>query len=551
MSTTEPWQNIVARKQDERSSKIPPEWKIPGDLLPPSEVLDVQDFPRTSGFFTDRELLITESSASDVVDQIATSTWSSEEVVRAVCKRAACAQQLLNCVTEIYFDQAIARAKELDYHLKREGKTIGPLHGLPISLKDQFNVPGLDSTIGYVSYAFKPATEPSTLAKLLLDAGAVLYVKSNVPSTLMMGESVNNTFGRTVNPRNRNLTTGGSSGGESALVTFRASFLGVGTDIGGSIRHPCSYTGLFGLRPSHGRISYQHVVNTYVGQEAVRSCAGPMCRSAKDVRLFMSTMASQQPWIHDPQCIPLPWRAEQEVLPEQLCFGFGLGDGTVTPTPPLRRAMEITKAKLQAAGHRVIDFVPTEMAEASRIIYQMWSADGFEEFRRDRDASGEPLHPDLERWMANTEHAHSISSTWQNQNQRAHLARKWLDKWQATQKETGTGRPIDGLIVPSTPFPAIRHDGGYPWHYGTLSPLLDLTTGVFPVTKVDLEKDKVSPDFQPISEKDKEVMEYYGCPENHENALIGLAIVGRRLEEEKVTRMLQVMSDVVGVDYAT
>jgi amidase len=380
-------------------------------------------------------------------------------------------------------------------------------------LKDQFSIKGLDSTIGYISYAEKPAKANSTLADLLLSAGAILYVKSNVPATLMMGESVNNIFGRTLNPRNRQLTTGGSSGGESALVTFRASFLGVGTDIGGSIRHPCSYTGLFGLRPSHGRVSYQQAVNTYLGQEAVRSCAGPMCRSAKDIRLFMSSLAEQKPWLSDLQCLPIPWRAQEEILPETMCFGFGMGDGTVTPSPPLRRAMEITKAKLIAAGHKVVDFIPYEQAEAMEIVRKMWSADGGEEFRRDTDITGEPLHPHVEAWLGHSSKAtaQTVFETWQNQHERALLGQRWLERWQKTVELTGTGRPIDGLIMPSTPFPAIRHDGGYPWQYGALSPLLDITTGVFPVTKVNLENDKVPENWKAISETDQKLMDYCEC----------------------------------------
>jgi amidase len=381
------------------------------------------------------------------------------------------------------------------------------------SLKDQFSIKGLDSTIGYISYAFKPAKANSTLTDLLLSAGAILYVKSNVPATLMMGESVNNVFGRTLNPRNRQLTTGGSSGGESALVTFRASFIGVGTDIGGSIRHPASYTGLFGLRPSHGRVSYQGAVNTYLGQEAVRSTAGPLCRSAADIRLFMSSLASTKPWLADLQCLPMPWRSSEETLPSKLCFGWGMGDGKVTPSPPLRRAMEITKMKLEAAGHEVIDFIPTEQAEAMPIIMKMWSVDGGQEFRRDTDLSGEPLHPHLEDWLGHSSaiKPQTVFETWENQQKRTLLGQKWLERWESTKEVTGTGRPIDGLIMPSTPFPAIRHDGGYPWQFGALSPLLDLTTGVFPVTKVDLEKDKVPKGWQAISEMDQKLMDYCEC----------------------------------------
>jgi amidase len=129
----EPWQTIAARKQAERDSKIPIEWKIPTNLKPSEETNFVQDFPYKSGFFTARELEITESTASTVVSKIASSEWNSVEVVKAVCKRAAVAQQLINCVTEIYFNEAIKRAEDLDAYLKKEGKVIGPLHGLPIS----------------------------------------------------------------------------------------------------------------------------------------------------------------------------------------------------------------------------------------------------------------------------------------------------------------------------------------------------------------------------------------------------------------------------------
>jgi len=460
-----PWTVIAQAKRAQRASKIPESWKIPSELMPSEDTPDVQDWPVNSGFFTSSELAITESTASEVVKRIATGEWTAEEVMTAVCKRASVAQQLVNCATEIFFDDAIAQAKILDEHFLKEKKTIGPLHGLPISFKDQFNIKGLDTSVGYISWTDKPASEDSTIVTLLCAAGAIPFIKTNVPATLMMGESVNNVFGRTLNPRNRNLTSGGSSGGESALVSFRGSFIGVGTDIGGSIRHPCSFTGLYGLRPSHGRVSYQRAANTYMGQEAVRSSAGPMCRSPADIRLFMSSVAAQKPWLLDPQTLPIPWRTEEEDLPKKLCFGFGMGDGNVTPTPPLRRAMEITKAALLAAGHEVIDYLPTEHPESAEIIEKMWSADGGEEFRRDTDASGEPLPPTVENWLghsAKDAKPMSVFETWQIQNRRTLLQTAWLERWQATQSKTSTGRPIDGLIMPSTPFPAIRHDKGYP-----------------------------------------------------------------------------------------
>lgn len=194
------------------------------------------------------------------------------------------------------------------------------------------------------------------------------------------------------------------------------------------------------------------------------SCAGPMCRSPADVRLFMSSIAAQKPWLHDPQILPIPWRGEEEVLPTNLCFGYAMGDGTVTPSPPMRRAMEMTKKALLAAGHGLIDYIPTECTEAADITNKMWSVDGGKEFQRDTDASGEPLHPQVEAWLGHSAKVDpsSVAEMWENQERKTALQTAWLERWQATSSVTGTGRPIDGLIMPSTPFPAIKHDSGYP-----------------------------------------------------------------------------------------
>jgi amidase len=107
---------------------------------------------------------------------------------------------------------------------------------LPISLKDSINVAGVDSTIGMTGYAFQPEKENSVIVDILLDLGAVMYVKTNVPQSMMTPDTENFTFGQTRNPRSKHLTAAGSSGGLGALVAFRGSFLGIGTDVGGSVR---------------------------------------------------------------------------------------------------------------------------------------------------------------------------------------------------------------------------------------------------------------------------------------------------------------------------
>ena len=126
------WEEIGARKRNERTQKIPENWIIPSHLMPGDNVQNVQNWPAASGFFTSEELAITESTASEVVDKIASGVWKARSVTEAVCKRASVAQQLINCVTEIYFEEALKRADELDAYYAKEGKTIGPLHGLPM-----------------------------------------------------------------------------------------------------------------------------------------------------------------------------------------------------------------------------------------------------------------------------------------------------------------------------------------------------------------------------------------------------------------------------------
>ena len=154
------------------------------------------------------------------------------QVATAFCKRAAIAQQLTNCLTEIFFDRALASARRLDDYLEKHGKTIGPLHGLPISLKDQFDISGIELTMGYAAYLGRVSDEDACLVSLLEDAGAVLYVRTNVPQTLMLDHTENWIFGRTHNPHNVKLSPGGSSGGEGALIALKGSVLGV-------VRHAC------------------------------------------------------------------------------------------------------------------------------------------------------------------------------------------------------------------------------------------------------------------------------------------------------------------------
>jgi amidase len=192
--------------------------KVPSDLiLPPSLIAnppnDVSSIPTTCGLLTDREIEITENyNAVDLARSIASKDLSAVEVTRAFAKRAIIAHQLTCCLTQLFMDEALERAKELDKYLEQHGKPIGPFHGVPISIKEHIPVAGTYSSQG-------------SLASTVFNENDSHMVEST------------SHFGRTLNPFNIKLSAGGSTGGEAALVAMKGSVLGVGTDIGVSEVH--------------------------------------------------------------------------------------------------------------------------------------------------------------------------------------------------------------------------------------------------------------------------------------------------------------------------
>ncbi|RMZ75560.1 hypothetical protein DV737_g5233, partial [Chaetothyriales sp. CBS 132003] len=157
------WEDIAAAKRAALIATIPPEWVIPSDIMPSAKQLDVTSFPKASGWFTPLELNITESTVSEILSNVKAGTWTARVVTSAFCKRAAAAHQLTNCLSETMFTEALEAADALDQTLARTGAVVGPLHGLPISIKDNFNVVGKDSTVGFVSWCNKPLQQNSVL----------------------------------------------------------------------------------------------------------------------------------------------------------------------------------------------------------------------------------------------------------------------------------------------------------------------------------------------------------------------------------------------------
>ncbi|KUI53887.1 Acetamidase [Cytospora mali] len=524
----ETWEEIGARKRATLLASIPKEWLVPAELLPPASQDDVTTWPETSGWFTPEELVITNLSASELVSKLASGALKSVDVTKAFCKRACAAHQLVNCLSETCFDRALETAKARDEHLARTGKPVGPLHGLPVSLKDNFNLKGLDATVGFTSHVDDPAPYDSTLATMLEDAGAVFYVKTNVPTAMMIAESVNNVFGRTVNPRNRQLTSGGSSGGESALISFKGSCLGVGTDIGGSLRIPAACTGIFTLRPSFGRFPTLKCRSGMSGQEAVQSVNGPMARTIADIELEAQTVVEGKPWLYDPRMLPIPWR--EVALPAKLRVAVMWDDGMVTPTPPVSRALKVTVEKLKAAGHEIVDWDPKDQAQGVSLLGRMFLADGAKSIRKELLRTGEPFRPEMKDYELSKEL--STYEMWQTHLERTDLQKRYLDRW----NQAG----IDAILCPTTPFSTVRNGQYKHVGYTGVFNVLDYSCISFPTgLSVDKLMDLPLGDgHQPLSKICEEIHAEYDAHAVHEMP-ISLQLVARRLEEEKVIAMVK------------
>ncbi|THX92793.1 amidase [Aureobasidium pullulans] len=537
------WRQIATQKRDSVLALIPEEWRIPA---PPSvdEQRDVTG-KFIQQYLNTQEIEITETDAVGIVEKTSNGTWTAVEVTKAFCHRSAIAHQLVNCLHEIFYDAAIESAQELDQYFAAHKNPIGPLHGLPISLKDQFHVKGVETSMGYVGWigtfqgekgTGKEKVYESEMVKELRNLGAVLYVKTAVPHTLMCGETTNNIIDYCWNPTNRNLSSGGSSGGEGALISLKGSPLGFGTDIGGSIRIPAAFNGLFGLRPSSGRLPYEGMANSFDGAPSILSVVGPLSSSSAGLKLAVQSILQTEPWQRDPRVHPLPWRNEQEEAAKQLAqdkkltFAVLKHDGLCAPHPPIKRALEETVQKLESLGHKVIEWQPPSHSKLQDICVKAWGYDGGADAARAFALSGEEPKPNIMFAEAPQANATDIM---RNQVEKRDAEKEYMEYWNSTSQLTGTGRPVDAIISPLAPFTAARPNKYTSYSYSVWVNVLDYSSAIVPVTKVDKNVDKDYTDFKPVSETDAKTQATYD-PEIYDGAHVSLQVVCRRLEEEKV-----------------
>ncbi|KAL8582160.1 hypothetical protein ACOMHN_004079 [Nucella lapillus] len=287
----------------------------------------------------------------------------AETVLRAYQEKALEVNSRINCIVE-----AIPEAQELAAACDQTGDKKRLLHGVPISLKENIGVKGYDTTAGLQVNIGNPCEEDSVVVEVFKRHGAIPFVRTNIPQAMLSYACSNPIFGVTQNPHNLNHCPGGSSGGEGAILGGGASIMGLGSDVGGSIRVPAGFCGVYGFKPTLGRFSKQGVYSVTKGRLLIAGVVGPMGRDVDTLVLMTRVMASPDMRQLDPSLPPLPFNDQVFKSTAKLRIGYYTWDGNLPPVPVVCRAVREAKAALESLGHTLVEFTPPDCGETVRLF---------------------------------------------------------------------------------------------------------------------------------------------------------------------------------------
>ncbi|XP_040190495.1 vitamin D3 hydroxylase-associated protein-like [Rana temporaria] len=299
---------------------------------------------------------------ADLIEKLQTGEVTPKTVLSIYMKRALEVTHQVNCLTD-YLPECEEQLERLQHETVR-----GPLYGVPISLKDNYNYKGHASMLGLMKNLDHLAGEDAVIVQVLKRRGAVPFVKTNVPQSMLNYDCSNPVFGQTLNPLNHSKTPGGSSGGEGALLAGRGSILGFGSDIGGSLRFPAAFCGVCTLKPTGNRLSKVGVQSSSPGQKSVTAMVGPIARDVESLVIAMRALLCDDMFQLDPTVPPVPFNEKVYSGTGPLRIGYYEDDGSTMATPSMRRAVLQTKELLEAAGHQLVPFTPPSL---ERVLYDL------------------------------------------------------------------------------------------------------------------------------------------------------------------------------------
>jgi amidase len=303
-------------------------------------------------------------SAHRLATAIRTGAISASEAVSSSLERVQAVNPALNAIVDLLADEALAVARSAD-DARRRGDVLGPLHGVPVTVKVNVDTKGRATTNGVVAFKDDVAAEDSPVVANLRKAGAVIIGRTNTPAFSVRWFTDNDLHGRTLNPWSREHTPGGSSGGASSAVAAGMGAIAHGNDLAGSVRYPAYCTGVCGLRPSFGRVPafLASAKEERPLSMAMMSVQGPLARHVADLRLALQAMSAGD--ARDPWWVPAPLHGPAQQRPLRVAMSVNCHG---TPADPaVVAAVRQAGAWLADAGYAVEEVEAPSLAEAAEL----------------------------------------------------------------------------------------------------------------------------------------------------------------------------------------
>ena len=307
-------------------------------------------------------------SATQLLRAIRERELSAQEVVAAYQARHETVNPRLNAVTAVAED-ALEQARLADKKQAR-GEQLGPLHGLPFSVKDTFETAGLQSQLDVRIRKRQVARTDATVVARMKEAGAILLAKTNCPPAGSGSDTENAVIGQTRNPHNASLSPGGSCGGEAALIAAGGSALGLGSDTGGGLRVPAAFCGTTALKPTHGRVPNTGVYNQPGGFTDQRTQIGPVARRVEDLLLALRVIAG--PDYYDGGVVSKPLYDPGQLPLRDLTIATFAYDPSSLVTSAVANAVGASGQALARAGVQVVENRPLDLVGGARDLDRGW-----------------------------------------------------------------------------------------------------------------------------------------------------------------------------------
>ena len=511
---------------------------------------------------------------------------TSEQLLNIYSKRAITIGFEHELITDVNYEESLKVAKECDKirNTKYANKPIkdneGLLFGIPLSIKDLFEMKGFDSNFGCGSLCNKPKTEDGYIIRLLRTEGAIPFVRSNIPQVAFALECQNSVYGKGLNPWNKSRTPGGSSGGEAGLVAARCSPLGLGSDMGGSIRAPSTFCGVYGFKPSSKRVTikgHAHVSKAFDGLSMfVPISVGPLAKSTDDVILMMKCILNEN--FHrenkfkdggDSFFTPIPWNEKLFLEKKHYRIGYLRNTDFMPVSTSFIRAIDETAEALKSQGHNMIEVELGFMNEVQSLFYQALTADPdlgvfhdavLEQGLDDNLFKNLLLIIGLPTWLKNflkklaygcldMPRVGGLMESTNPKSTRGLLElmssikslRDKFTKWWSVYN-------IEALIIPNIGMPAFKHglsgDISVFGAYTMLANLLDLPAGAVPITVIGENEtvydEKIRSNNDMITKKAREnLKESQGMP-------VGIQVITPFMEEEKCVYLMKQIEEKIG-----